>query len=94
MSGFPHNSAIVQNWIECYNVTDEPDDDDPWDVHIPNFEGIWVVEGSGLSNDKFLNPLKTKKVNIGSPKNLKFANIRDYWDDETVGKITYLLHKF
>ena len=27
-------------------------------------------------------------------KNPKFANIGDYWDDETVGKITDLLHEF
>ena len=52
------------------------------------------MKGSGLSNDKFLKPLRTKKVNIGSPENPKFANIGDYWDDETVGKITDLLHEF
>ena len=27
-------------------------------------------------------------------ENLKFANIGDYWDDETVSKITDLLHEF
>ena len=53
-----------------------------------------MVEGSGVSGDKFTNPLKIKKVNIGSLENPKFANIIDYWDDETVGKITNLLHEF
>ena len=41
-----------------------------------------------------MNPLKIKKVNIGSPENLEFSNIRDHWDDETVGNITDLLHEF
>ena len=42
---------------------------------------------SGISSDKFLKPLKINKVNIGSPENPKFANIGDYWDEETVAKI-------
>ena len=41
-----------------------------------------------------MNPLKVKKVNIGSRKNPKFSNIGDYWDDETVGKIIDILHEF
>ena len=41
-----------------------------------------------------MNPLKIKKVNIGSPENPKFVNIGDYWDDEALGKITDLLHEF
>ena len=53
-----------------------------------------MVEGSSLLSDKFMNPLKIKKVNIGSPKNPKFVDFRDYWDDKTIGKITDLLHKF
>ena len=52
------------------------------------------VEGISISSDQFLKPLKIKKVNIGSPENPKLANIGDYWDDETVSKITDLLHEF
>ena len=52
------------------------------------------MDGFGISNDQFLSPLKIKKVNIGSPNNPKFANIGDYWDEETVGNITDLLHEF
>ena len=63
--------------MECYTVVGKPDDDDPNDVHIPKYEGSSVVEGSGLSNEIFLKPLKTKKVNIGSLENPKFANIGD-----------------
>ena len=52
------------------------------------------MEGFGISNDQFLSPLKVKKVNIGSTDNPKFANIRDYWEEETIGNITNLLHEF
>ena len=80
--------------MECYNIDGEPELDDPCDIHIPKFEGSQVVKGLGLSSDNFLKPLKIKKVNIDSLENPKFANIGDYWDDETVSKITDLLHEF
>ena len=72
----------------------EPDDDDPLTIKILELEGMRAVEGFGISSDQFLSPLKIKKVNIGSRGNPKFANIGDYWDEETLGKITYLLHEF
>ena len=53
-----------------------------------------AVEGVVMYSDQFLRPLKIKKVNIGSVENQKFVDIGDYWDDETVGKITELLHEF
>ena len=53
-----------------------------------------TIKGVVISNDQFLSPLNIKKVNIGSYENPKFANIEDYWDNETVGKITDLLHEF
>ena len=55
--------------MECYNITGEPDDDDPRDINIPNYEGTRAMEGLGISSDKFLNPLKINKVNIGYPEN-------------------------
>ena len=94
MSSFPQRSTSIQDWMECYNVAGELDDDDPGGIHIPESEGSQTVEGLGLSNDKFLKPLITKKVNIGSPENPKFSNSGDYWDDNTVGKVTDLLHAF
>ena len=72
----------------------EPEDDDPWDIHIPESVGSRALKEPNLSFEKFLNPLKIKKVNIGSPENPKIANIGDYGDDESVGKINDLLHKF
>ena len=94
MTNFNQSNATVQHWMEFYNVTSELDDDDPCEINILESECTHVVEGSGVSIDKFLNPLKKNKVNIGSPKNPKFSNIGDYWDDDIVGKITDLLHEF
>ena len=39
-------------------------------------------------------PLKFLKVNIGTVENPKFVNVGDYWDEETMAKITDLLHEF
>ena len=41
-----------------------------------------------------LQPLKLRKVNIGTEENPKFANIGDYWDNETMAQIIDLLHEF
>ena len=79
--------------MACYNLSRDPDDD-PTNINIPESEGMCIVEGSCISSDQFLKPLKIKKVNIGSLENLKFTNIVYYWDDETVSKITDLLHEF
>ena len=39
-------------------------------------------------------PLKIRKINIGTENNPKFARVGDYWDEETMVKITDLLHEF
>ena len=80
--------------MECYNITSELDDDGLLEINIPESKDMHAVDGAGMSSDQFLSPLKIKKVNIGSSENQKFANIGDYWDDETVVKITDLLHQF
>ena len=38
--------------------------------------------------------LRIRKVDIGMAENLKFANVGDYWGEETMAKITDLLHEF
>ena len=38
--------------------------------------------------------LKIRKVNIGTEENPKFTSVEDYWDEETMAKITNLLHEF
>ena len=84
----------VHHWMEFYNVIREPYEDDPLYINIPESEGMCAVEGVGISSDQFLSPLKIKKVIIGLPKNQQFTNIGDYLYDETMGKITDLLHEF
>ena len=78
MSRFSQSNVTIQNWMEYYNITGESNDDDPCDIHIPKIKGSGAVEGLGLSNDKFLKPLKIKKGKIGSQENPKFSNIGDY----------------
>ncbi|KAH9296447.1 hypothetical protein KI387_040035, partial [Taxus chinensis] len=39
-------------------------------------------------------PLKTKKVNIGSEEEPKEAIIGDYWSEKEVSKIIDILHEF
>ena len=94
MTNFNQRNATIQHQMECYNLMGEPDDDDPLDLKILESEGTHLVEGFGVSSDQFLNLLKVKKINIGSPNNAKFSNIGDYQDGESVGKITDLLYEF
>ena len=79
--------------MACYNLAEELDDD-PTNLNIPKSEGMREVEGSGISSEHFLKPLKIKKVNIGLLENSKFANKGYYWDDETRANIIDLLHEF
>ena len=78
----------VHNWMECYNITGELDDDDPLEINMLELEGIPIVEGASITNDQFLKPLNIKKVNIGSNENPNSSNIGYYWDDKTMGNIT------
>ena len=68
-------SMIIHNWIECYNIMGESDDDYPLEINITMLEGIRTVEGFSITSGQFLKPLKIKKVNIGSNENPKCANI-------------------
>ena len=62
---FHQYSTTTHHWMECYNVTREPNDDKPLNINIPELEGMHTMEGLGISSDQFLNPLKIKKINIG-----------------------------
>ena len=44
--------------------------------------------------DSMSHLLRISKVNIGSKENPKFSNVGDYWDEETMAKITDLIHEF
>ena len=63
--------------MTCYNLSGDPDDD-LTNINILESEGSHEVEGSGISSEQFVKPLKIKKVNIGLEDNPKFANIGDY----------------
>jgi hypothetical protein len=52
------------------------------------------VEGLSLESKVFVVPIKMKKVNIGTNDNPKMASIGDYWDEQTVERITKLLHEY
>ena len=75
-TNFHQCNTTVHHSMECYNVTGEPDDDDPLDINLPALDGMRAVEGFGIYSDQFLSPLKIKKVNIGSPKKSKVCQ---YW---------------
>ena len=75
----------IQQWMACYNLNTDPDDD-LTNINIEYSEGTREVKGSGISSDQFLKPLKIKKVNIGSLEKPKFSNIGDYWDEDIVSK--------
>jgi CTP:phosphocholine cytidylyltransferase-like protein len=52
------------------------------------------VEGSSLELEAFSAPIKVKKVNIGREENPKMESIEDYWDENTVERITKLLREY
>ena len=76
-TNFHQCNMTIHNWMECYSLTREPNDDDPIEIDIPESEGIRKVEGYAITTDQFLKPLKIKNVNIGSEENPKFSNNGD-----------------
>jgi hypothetical protein len=63
-------------------------------VNIAKTEGQRNIEGPRIELPFVGQPIKLKKVNIGTKKTPKLENIRDYWDDATISKITKLLHEY
>ena len=68
------------NAVECYNLTVD-EDDDPRNINILDSEGHCEVHGRAVESPEVTQPLKTRKVNIGSEETPKYATIRDYWDE-------------
>ncbi len=79
--------------MECYNLAVQ-DEEDPRNIDIAESEGYHEVKGPELELADMTKTVKTKKVNIGSETEPKFATIGNYWDDETVGKVAELLHEY
>ena len=91
----PHAHFSIQSMMAYYNLSREPEDDDELqNVNIPEFEGIYDVAAPDIPTDLMSQLLRIQKVNIGSVENPKFSNGGDYWDEETMAKITDLLHEF
>jgi hypothetical protein len=63
-------------------------------VKIAETKGQRDIEGLGVELPFIGQPIKIKKVNIGTEKEPKLANVGDYWDDATIDKITKLLHEY
>ena len=91
----PHVHCHMQSLMTCYNLSGEPeDDDDMRNSNILESEGSHNVAAPDIPTDPMSQPLKMHKVNIGTKENPKFANIGDYWGNETMAQITDLLHEF
>ena len=53
------------NAVECYNLAID-EDDDPHNINIPESEGHCEVHGLVVESPEVTQPLRTRKVNIGS----------------------------
>ena len=69
-------------------------DDELRNIKILKTEGSRDVAAPDVPIDPMSQPLKIRKVNIGTEENQKFVSVGDYWDEETMEKITDLLHEF
>ena len=79
----------------CYNLSGELEDDDELrNVNIPESERSCGVTAPDIPMELMNQPLRIRKIDIGTVENPKFANVGDYWDEETMAKITDLQHEF
>jgi len=83
----------LQNELEIYNIIFE-EDEYLCNIDIPESEGHHKVVGLEPEIPDIMQLLKTQKVNIGREEDPKFATIGDYWDANTVSKITKLLCEY
>ena len=81
----------MQDIFNCRNLSIEDNEDDPRNVHIPEYEVERAVSGPSLGMVDVTKPLKLKEVNIGIEEQPKLDKIGDYWDDDTIGKVAELL---
>ena len=78
----PDWSIQLKDALECYNFEAklEDEDEDPHNTNIPESEGTHDVEGPQLEIPAITEPIKIKKINIGTDTEPKFVSIGDYWD--------------
>jgi hypothetical protein len=88
--------ATVKEVLHCYNVVEEyqGEEKDTRNVKIPKMEGEHIVEGTNLELVIYANPMRMHKLNIGTEDNIKFTNIGNHWNGETVEKIIDLLCEY
>jgi hypothetical protein len=83
------NRQTVKELLSCYHVEQEaPNEYDPRNIQITKIEGEREVEGPSLESEVFTAPIKVKKVNIGKNNNPKMESIGEYWDEQTIERIT------
>ena len=64
--GDPHAHYHMKLMIKCYNVLGEPkDDDELWNINIPETEGSRDVVAPNIPNDPMNQPLNIRNINIG-----------------------------
>jgi hypothetical protein len=85
--------APLQKLQGCYNINAN-EDDDPRNVNIAKTEGQRDIEGPRVKLNFIGKPIKINKVNIGTKKAPKLANVGDYWDDATIDNIIELMREY
>ena len=86
--------------MACSKVDKDPND--PKDLeelrHLTFKESIGKIEVkdtlSGDTNSSYTQPLKLKKVNIGSEEHPNMESIGDYWNEKTMTEIHALLQEY
>jgi hypothetical protein len=67
-------TAPLQQLQDCYNINVD-EDDDPGDVNIVETKRQRDIEGSGIELTFVRQPIKIKKVNIGTEQTPKLVNV-------------------
>ena len=86
VSAQPDWAVQLDQALECYNFASEPEeeDEDPHNINILESKGTRDVDGPKLETPTIMEPIKIKKINIGTDTEPKFSSIGDYWNNETV----------
>ena len=50
-TNFHQCNMTIHNWMECYNITGDLDDDDPLEINIHESESMCAVKGAGMCAD-------------------------------------------
>ena len=80
--------------FNCHSLAREQGEDDLRSISILELEGERAVARPPLQEVDVTKPLKLREVNIGMEEHPNLANIGDYWDEDTVGKVAELLIEY